>query len=115
MTGVSNLTGRRLTRRDHISQSIGDILTTPIGERLMRRNYGSFIPQLLDHPATPANRLRLIAATAQAIIKWEPRTRVRGVAVSITAQGRCTLAITRRDLAAGEDVTATVTLQRGGA
>lgn len=108
-------TGRAIGQAAHIGQSIADILCTPIGSRLMRRLYGSYLPALVDQPATPANILRLKAATAQAIIKWEPRTRVRSVAVSITAQGRCTLAITRRDLAAGEDVTATVTLQRGGA
>lgn len=113
MTGLSNTTGRRLALRDHISQSIGDIITTPIGERLMRRNYGSYVPQLIDHPATPANRLRLIAATAQAIIKWEPRTRVHGVTTSINAQGRCVLTIKRRDLATGETVAAAVTVGGG--
>ncbi|CAN7593745.1 GPW/gp25 family protein [Variovorax paradoxus] len=113
MTGVSGITGRRIARSDHISQSIADILTTPIGERVMRRNYGSYIPQLVDHPATAANRLRLIAASAQAIIKWEPRTRVQRVTVSIDAQGRCGLHIVRRDLASGDSVTTTINLQAG--
>lgn len=111
MTGVSSITGRRLSRSEHIGQSIADILTTPIGERVMRRNYGSYIPQLLDHPTTAANRLRLTAATAQAIIKWEPRTRVQRVSVSFDAQGRCGLHIVRRDLADGMSVTSTVNLQ----
>ncbi len=113
MTGMSHITGRRLPRREHISQSIADIITTPIGARIMRRNYGSFIPQLIDHPATPANRLRLIAATAQAIMKWEPRTRVQQVTVSVSAQGGCALRIVRRDLAAGDPVTSTITLPSG--
>lgn len=113
MTGMSNVTGRRLERRAHISQSIGDIITTPIGERIMRRNYGSYVPQLVDHPATAANRLRLIAATAQAIMKWEPRTRVRRVTVSVDAQGRCSLNIARRDTADVETVSSTVQLQSG--
>ena len=56
MSGISRATGKVLTRREHIAQSINDILTTPIRTRLMRRNYGSYLPQLVDHPATAANR-----------------------------------------------------------
>uniref|UniRef100_UPI0026076D20 ATPase domain-containing protein n=1 Tax=uncultured Sphingobium sp. TaxID=316087 RepID=UPI0026076D20 len=32
---------------------VRDILTTPIGSRLMRRDYGSLIPELIDQPANP--------------------------------------------------------------
>ena len=113
MTGMSNATGHLLSRSEHISQSIADILTTPIGERVMRRNYGSYIPQLIDHPATTANRLRLIAASAQAIIKWEPRTRVQRVTVAFNAQGRCQLSIVRRDRGADDTTTSTVTVGNG--
>lgn len=110
MTGMSRATGRSIALRDHISQSIGDILTTSIGDRLMRRTYGSYLPQLVDHPATEANRLRLIAATAQAIMKWEPRTRVQRITTSFNAQGRCVIAIARRDLHSGAAVNSTVTV-----
>lgn len=108
MTGLSRTTGRMLTRREHIHQSITDILTTPIGSRVMRRNYGSFLPQLVDHPATGANRLRLIAATAQAIMKWEPRTRVSRIAIRFNATGQCEISIARRDINSGEAVTSSV-------
>ncbi len=108
MTGMSRTTGLMLTRREHINQSITDILTTPIGSRVMRRNYGSFLPQLVDHPATGANRLRLIAATAQAIMKWEPRTRVSRIAIRFNAQGHCQISIARRDTQSGEAVTSSV-------
>lgn len=108
MTGISRTTGVMLTRREHISQSIVDILTTPIGSRLMRRNYGSFLPQMGDHPATSANRLRLIAASAQAVMKWEPRTRVGRIGIRFNAQGQCEIAIARRDTGTGQSVTSTV-------
>jgi phage baseplate assembly protein W len=110
MSGISKTTGKVLTRREHIRQSIADILTTPIGTRLMRRNYGSFLPQLVDHPATDANRLRLIAATAQAIMKWEPRTRLLRVNVGFNAQGKCQLSIVRRDTNGTDSVAFTVTV-----
>lgn len=113
MSGISSITGKALVRREHIGQSIADILNTPIGSRLMRRNYGSFLPQLVDHPATDANRLRLIAATAQAIMKWEPRTRLLRVNVGFNAQGKCQLSIVRRDTNSVDGTTFSVTV--GGA
>lgn len=90
-------TGRRIGYAEHIGQSIADILTTPIGSRLMRRDYGSFIPMLIDQPLTPANQLRLMAATAQAIMKHEPRTRLRSAFLAFDASGRAVLQIARTD------------------
>lgn len=67
-------TGRWLTdETDHIRQSIRDILTTPVGSRLMRREYGSLIPELIDYPTNQANLLRLNNASLMAILRWEPR------------------------------------------
>lgn len=46
---MSRENGRELeTELDHIRQSVQDILTTPIGTRIMRREYGSLIYQLID-------------------------------------------------------------------
>lgn len=64
----------------HIRQSIKDILTTPIGSRIMRRDYGSMIPELIDQPGNPVNRLRLMAATVGVVARWEPRVRITRVA-----------------------------------
>lgn len=106
-------TGRRISLRAHISQSIADILSTPIGSRLMRRGYGSFIPRLIDQPMTPANILRLQAATAQAIMKWEPRTRLRRVVHSMDASGCVVLQIERVDRGQATTMRQAVTLTGG--
>jgi len=90
-------TGRSIDYAAHIAQSIADILTTPIGSRVMRRGYGSFIPMLIDQPLTPANILRLQAATAQAIMKHEPRTRLRRALLGFDASGRAVMQIERQD------------------
>ncbi|ULL06032.1 GPW/gp25 family protein [Pseudomonas putida] len=66
-------TGEPISEEGHIAQSIVDILTTRIGTRVMRRSYGSLIPELIDQPLNPATRLKLYAATATAIMQWEPR------------------------------------------
>jgi phage baseplate assembly protein W len=87
-------TGRALSDLAHVRQSIKKILTTPIGSRVMRRDFGSRIPDLVDNPLNDANRLRVIAATADAVIRWEPRIRVSritleqdGAALTVTLSG----------------------------
>ncbi len=76
---MNNTTGRALEGLDHLRQSIADILTTPLGSRLMRRTYGSLLPFLIDHPDNGATRVRLYAATAGALMQWEPRLRISRV------------------------------------
>ncbi|MCB2052280.1 MAG: GPW/gp25 family protein, partial [Novosphingobium sp.] len=77
MTGMSRTTGKALGGNDHLAQSIGDILSTPLGSRVMRRDYGSMLPDLIDHPLNGDNRLLVYAATAMAIRRWEPRFRLK--------------------------------------
>lgn len=94
MSGMNRKTGKALHDEDHIAQSIADILTTPIGTRVMRRDYGSRLPELIDTPLTKTTGLLLMAATAGAIRKWEPRVRLTRVSLSdLSALGRPTLSI----------------------
>ncbi len=51
--GMNRTTGESISDVDHISQSIGDILRTPVGSRVMRREYGSLLSQMIDQPQTP--------------------------------------------------------------
>lgn len=87
MMGMSRTTGRALGGDAHLSQSIADVLTTPIGSRVMRRDYGSLLFELIDQPDNPRTRIRLFAAIAVALAKWEPRLRLRRVAVIRPAPG----------------------------
>ncbi len=77
-------TGKLLDGVAHIRQSIGDILSTPIGTRIARRDYGSLLPDLVDQPMNAIGRMRLMAATALAIQRWEPRVRLSAVAIQQT-------------------------------
>lgn len=81
MRGMSNRTGKPLDDEQHLSQSIADILTTPIGSRVGRRDYGSLLPELIDQPFNPLTKLRLFGAIATAISRWEPRIRLTRVSV----------------------------------
>ena len=82
MTGMQRTTGKPLGGIDHLRQSIADILTTPIGSRVMRRDYGSELPALIDQPDNGATRVRLYAATATALLRWEPRLRLSSVRIA---------------------------------
>lgn len=93
MNGISNQDGRRLAGIDHLRQSVRDILTTPIGSRVMRRDYGSRLFALIDAPMNRAALVQIYAATIEALARWEPRIRVERVAATDAQPGRVTLDI----------------------
>lgn len=76
-TGVNAATGAALTDWAHVQQSISKILTTPIGSRVMRRDFGSDLPDLIDRKMTQKNVLAIYSAAATAIARWEPRFRMQ--------------------------------------
>ncbi len=82
-TGMNRNTGRTISSTEHIKQSVADILTTPVGTRVMRRDYGIDIFPLLDQPQNDALNLRLMASIVHALTVWEPRIRI--VRVSLNA------------------------------
>lgn len=81
MIGMSVTTGHRLEGLEHLRQSVRDILTTPIGSRIARRDYGSHLPDLIDQPMNGLGQMRLKAATALALMRWEPRLRLTSVTI----------------------------------
>lgn len=75
-SGVDRRIGAVLTGWDHVRQSIAVILTTPIGSRIMRREFGSEVPFLIDRPMTDRVIVAVYAASANALRRWEPRFRL---------------------------------------
>ncbi|RRO12062.1 GPW/gp25 family protein [Pectobacterium aquaticum] len=71
--GMNARNGRAITDDEHISQSVRDILLTPVGSRLMRRSYGSQLFSLIDEPQEPAIKLKITSAIYSALMRWEPR------------------------------------------
>jgi len=86
--GMNAATGKSMGETEHIRQSIRDILTTRLGTRCMRRDYGSIVPELIDQPGNPATQLRLMAATVMAVIRWEPRVLTPRTQFSIDMGGK---------------------------
>lgn len=94
MNGMSSTTGKTLSGDAHLAQSIGNILSTPLGSRVMRRDYGSLLFDLIDQPINGSLRMLLHAATAIALRRWEPRIRLRRVQMDgEPAQGRLSISI----------------------
>jgi len=93
MIGLNRHSGSGISGVAHLQQSISDILSTPIGSRVMRRDYGSRLFELIDQPANEAGRLRLMAATTDALIRWEPRLKLNSVTVDTQFNGQTTLHI----------------------
>lgn len=79
--GFNRETGLILTGFAHVEQSIGVILMTPIGSRVMRREFGSELLDLIDRPMTDQVILAVYSACVMAIARWEPRYAVTDVAV----------------------------------
>lgn len=71
----------------------------------MLRDYGSELFELIDAPYSAATKLAIIAATAEALMIWEPRIDLDEVAVTSFTPGKVILEISGRYLPNGREVT----------
>ena len=76
-TGMNPDGTGNLNDMEHLKQSVRDILTTPLASRVMRREYGSLVPDLIDEPMNNTTRLQCMSAAVIA----EGRRPRRGDAV----------------------------------
>ena len=104
MRGMDRTTGKELSGTDHLKQSISDILTTPIGSRVYRRNYGSRIFELIDEPLNGQTKASFYAATAEALDQWEPRFKLDRVVLNEIGEGYFDFSVYGFDIEAGESV-----------
>jgi phage baseplate assembly protein W len=93
MKGMSRTTGKYFNDLEHLKQSIVDILTTPVGSRVMRREYGSNLFYLVDKPVNRDFLQQIYAAVAEALERWEPRLNLKKVTVDEVKDGRVTLSL----------------------
>ena len=66
---------------EKIKENIVHILLTGVGERVMRRDYGGGIRQLVHDPNSDALRAIVQHQIAQSITQWEPRVMIQNVAI----------------------------------
>lgn len=104
MNGIDAKTGKSLSGVDHLRQSLRDILTTPVGTRVMRRDYGSRLYQLVDAPLNRGTIMQLYAATAEAIRRWEPRFKITQVKIASASPGAVELELIGKYLPDGSEM-----------
>ena len=107
MQGMNINTGRSIQDMEHLRQSITNILSTPIGSRIMRRDYGSRLFKRLDAPQTGELLAEIYADVVEALFSYEPRFEVTNVSVVSMDQGHLILDVTGKYLITGEDITLT--------
>lgn len=109
VTGLNMQSGRAVSGLDHLRQSVRDILITPIGSRVMRRDYGSGLADLIDQNLTPLTLAQIYAASVDALRKWEPRLRVTRVQAEALPeemeQGRLSITVDGVYLPEGREIT----------
>jgi phage baseplate assembly protein W len=72
-----------ITGEDTVAQSIELILSTALGERQMRFNFGSSLPQLIFQPITSSTLVEIEESARQALRDWERRIVVRTVSAVV--------------------------------
>ncbi|HHU6158892.1 GPW/gp25 family protein [Klebsiella pneumoniae] len=108
--GMNRNTGLGISDTEHVSQSMRDILLTPVGSRVMRREYGSLLSALIDMPQNPALRLQIMVACYSAIQKWEPRIRLTAISFETGDAGEMYVDITGMRTDTGASVSTTISL-----
>ena len=94
MIGLDRRTGQPLAGLDHLKQSIEDILTTPLGSRRMRPDYGSNLRRFVDLPVNEGWKSAVQAEVARALGRWEPRLQLERVKVVSVVGGQVGLQLT---------------------
>jgi len=113
---MNRQTGSAITTLEHIRQSMADILTTRIGSRVMRREYGSQLVDLIDQPGNQANRLRAYAAITMSLMRWEPRVRISRVQLTnATLAGQHELTVDTTIIDSNEQQSISIPLSLGAA
>lgn len=105
LVGMSGTTGRTLDGLAHLRQSIVDILTTPLGSRVMLSDYGSRLFALVDQPTSGLTLLALYAAVAEALQRWEPRFKLNRIQHQVNADGRVVLTLSGEYRPEGRSIT----------
>ena len=81
---IDPITGRivQASGPEKLRENIVHILLTGVGERVMRRDYGGGLRQLVHDPNNDALRAIVQRQIAQSIGKWEPRVQVEEITVT---------------------------------
>ena len=86
---ISRHTGVTISEIESIEQSIEDIVTTPLGSRVMRGDYGSIVPDLIDQPMNDVLVLKIYSAIYTPVTRWENASVLKISTFPRSLQGLC--------------------------
>lgn len=87
-SGIDASSGRIITGRKHLAQSIATIWATRPGERIMLLSFGSNLRSHLAEDITGPLALEIYDDLIQTVIDWEPEYRIAEMQlVSLTLKG----------------------------
>ena len=87
MVYMSRVTGKPITRLQHIRQSVEDILTTSQFERVFRNTYGAGLKRIIDEPLNEALLGLARVTVTKAITEFETRVVVNQVNIQVNDSG----------------------------
>ncbi|MBK3440655.1 MULTISPECIES: GPW/gp25 family protein [Pseudomonas] len=93
MIGMDRHTGRPISGIEHLRQCIGDILSTPLGSRRHRPEYGSKLRLFVDLPVNAGWKSAVQAEAARALGRWETRLKLERVVVLSLLDGKINLRV----------------------
>ncbi len=110
---MSRYNGSDLSEIEHIKQSLEDIATTPIGSRLMRRDYGTLLANLIDQPISEVLYLKIYSTLYTAYVRWEDRIEISQINVVGLKEGQLILDIIGFLKTKGDEINLSIQLKIG--
>ncbi|OTG61237.1 baseplate assembly protein [Acinetobacter sp. ANC 4204] len=101
------------TVQESIQLSVEDIVTTPIGSRIMRRTYGSLMFELIDQPINDALVLKCYSAIYTAISTWESRINISQITLSSVKENGLVFDIEGVYQVSGQEMNLSIPLNMG--
>lgn len=112
---MSRATGRAISEKEHIRQSLTEILTTPVGSRIMRREYGSLLADLIDQPQSQSLMLQVYSAVYLAVLRWEDRVNLIQVGASVSENGQVNIELQGEYVDSNEPLNLSIPISLGAA
>lgn len=93
MIAMCRRTGKAISGVEAIEQSINDIVSTSVGSRLLSRDYGSNLRDIVDSPMSATYAQQLRAKVASAITREEPRVTLSAINIHVELAGEQTVTL----------------------
>lgn len=93
MIGMDRHTGQPISGIEHLLQSIADILSTSLGSRRQRPDYGSKLRMFVDLPINAGWKSAVQAEAARALQRSEPRLKLEQVTALSLLDGKINMRV----------------------